>query len=84
MAFTKIKLNCDLKSYKAGTILTVDFNTDFYWRRRLRDAEYDNCISIIKTDGTETKFVTKPANTDKIESDKSEKIQSKTILKLKK
>lgn len=49
----KIRINKPLKNYKAGTIIKVDAGKDHlpidsYWRNRLKDAEIDNCILIIK------------------------------------
>lgn len=51
-----ILLNIDLKGHKKGDIITIstmfdedkmeDIPTDIYWRRRLKDAEVDNCVSI--------------------------------------
>lgn len=49
----KIKLNLALKNFPAGKemFLAVDKKgvpTDSYWARRLKDAELDNCIEIIR------------------------------------
>jgi len=43
----KIKLNADLRGYKAGAILNSNPENDLYWRRRIRDAKYDNCLEIL-------------------------------------
>jgi hypothetical protein len=49
----KIKINKPLINYKIGQI--IDIKTDnskiplsLYWRRRLKDAEIDNCIEIVE------------------------------------
>lgn len=47
----KIKLNHDLKGFKAGAVIEIQCNkngvpVDIYWRRRLQDSKFDNCIEI--------------------------------------
>jgi len=72
----KIKLNSDLRGYKAGTILTINPEHDLYWRRRIGDAEYDNCLEIL------TKKTEKAEKTEIIENtDKIEKIKQKQEIK---
>lgn len=49
----KLKINKPLRNYRANTIITIkiisdDLPKDVYWRNRLKDAEFDNCVSIIK------------------------------------
>jgi len=51
----KIKLNKDLYGFKKDAIIDlpcddegVPFNT--FWRRRLLDADYDNCVEVIKNE----------------------------------
>ena len=48
----KLKLNCDLNGHKKGTIIKVNDNNgiplDSFWRRRLKDAEIDNCVEIVE------------------------------------
>jgi len=52
----QIVINCSagLRGYKQGKKVNIQFykNTkipvDVYWRRRLKDAEKDNCIKIIE------------------------------------
>lgn len=53
----KLKLNAPLRGNPAGT--TVNIRTDKkgvphdpYWRRRLKDAEKDNCVQIVKEANT--------------------------------
>jgi hypothetical protein len=51
----QLKLNADLGGKKKGAIVTVEIDsnkviTDQYWRRRLEDAELDNCIEIVKNE----------------------------------
>lgn len=53
-----LKLNADLKGKKAGSIVTVEIDRDKviidpYWRRRLKDAEIDNCVEIVKIENKE-------------------------------
>jgi hypothetical protein len=65
---TKIKLNVDFKGFKAGQIISVDFDKDIFWRKRLKDSKIDNCIEIYEKPKIENK---------KIEEDLQEK-QTKT------
>jgi len=50
----KFKLSASIGGYKAGQIITLSCDRkskspkDRYWRRRLRDAEVDNCIARYK------------------------------------
>lgn len=57
----KIKLNVSMNGYKKGeeiTIKDVDgIPSDPFWRRRLEDAEIDNCIKIVQTKSKSTKGV---------------------------
>ena len=53
MKKVKIKINKPLKNYKVGDIINIEVDansipTDIYWRRRLKDAEIDNCIEFFK------------------------------------
>lgn len=52
----KIKLNCDLKHYKKGDVISINPH-DIYWRNRLRDAKQDNCIEIIHEKPQEKKTI---------------------------
>jgi len=50
--YIKIKLNEDLRGYKKGSVIKIkvsDNNVpkDIYWRRRLEDSMFDNCIEIV-------------------------------------
>lgn len=47
----KIKLNHDLRNFKAGTVINIQVDDhgvpkDKYWRRRMQDAKTDNCIEV--------------------------------------
>jgi len=48
----KIKILKALKDHKAGDIIEVSDKAgtplDKYWRRRLKDAERDHCVEVIK------------------------------------
>jgi len=53
MAKVKLKLNTPLRGHKAGNIVTVKADDngnvlDSYWRRRLKDAETDGCVEVVK------------------------------------
>lgn len=56
----KIKLNAPFQGHKIGSIIHIADKNDIpirpYWRRRLHEAESDNCIEIIKE--SESKAVT--------------------------
>lgn len=49
----KIRLNAPLKQYPSGHVLSIDTDKDGvplsrYWRDRLKDAQEDGCIELIK------------------------------------
>lgn len=49
----KIKVNKQFGDHKPGTIIDVDCDENeiplnHIWRRRLKDAEIDNCCEIVK------------------------------------
>lgn len=49
----RLKLNADLRGYTAGMIIKIQTDKsgvplDRYWRDRLKDAESDNCVELIK------------------------------------
>lgn len=53
-----LKLNTSLKDKKVGSIVTVEVDRDKviidpYWRRRLKDAEIDNCVEVVKKENKE-------------------------------
>jgi hypothetical protein len=71
----KIKINKPLKNYKVDTVITVKAGKDHlpidpYWRNRLKDAEIDNCISIVKksvqNESKKTKIQDKQKNKPKL------------------
>jgi len=43
----KVKINKKLKNYAIGQIININ-PSEQYWANRLKDAEIDNCIEIIK------------------------------------
>jgi hypothetical protein len=48
----KIKLNQDLNGHKKNSVLELSCDDDgipynSFWRRRLIDADYDNCVEIL-------------------------------------
>lgn len=54
MKTIKLKINKDIPGYSAGRTIDVqtdDHGTPFikFWRDRLRDAEHDSCVEIVKT-----------------------------------
>lgn len=61
----KLKLNRNLALYKAGDIVEVEsvggVPVNGYWRRRLKDSQFDNCVEIIE----EKKVVRKKIAKDK-------------------
>lgn len=48
----KIKLNQNLRGLKVGKEININdvdgVPTDAFWRARLKDAERDNCITVVK------------------------------------
>lgn len=49
----KLKLNSAMKGYEAGRTITVQADSsglplDKFWRRRLRDAQTDNCVEVVE------------------------------------
>lgn len=49
----KIKLNIPLAGYQKGQTISIDADSkgtpiDKFWRRRLKDAEIDNCVEVVK------------------------------------
>jgi len=64
----RIKINKPLPGYEVGRIIEVASDNegtplDFYWRRRLKDAESDGCCEIVKPVSTKSVF-TKPDKTE--------------------
>jgi len=52
MSRMKLKLNRDLNGFKAGHILQLSCDKDGiplnpFWRRRLFDADVDNCVEVL-------------------------------------
>ena len=49
----KIKLNVDLGGFVAGQEIKLDaingIPKDLFWRARIKDADRDNCIKILKS-----------------------------------
>ncbi len=53
MKAIKLKLNQPMLGYAAGREVTIQTDKDGvplekFWRRRLKDAEIDNCVEVIK------------------------------------
>lgn len=49
----KIKLNQPMAGYESGREVTIQTDRsgvplEQFWRRRLRDAETDNCVEVVK------------------------------------
>lgn len=48
----KLKLNRNLALYEAGDIVEVEavdgVPVNGYWRKRLKDSQFDNCVEIIE------------------------------------
>jgi hypothetical protein len=54
MKTIKVKLNVRLGGYEEGAIVTLQTDgagvpIEKFWRRRLRDAETDNCMEAVKS-----------------------------------
>ena len=52
----KLKLNAPLRGLGAGSVTSIKTDDngiplDRYWRNRLKDAEIDNCVEIIRKSG---------------------------------
>ena len=59
----KLRINTDsLPSYKAGDTIKVETKggviKDKYWRNRLSDAKFDNCVSIVDNEKTKNIQIT--------------------------
>jgi hypothetical protein len=68
----KIKVNKPLLNHRVGEIVDIEVNqhdvpTSIYWRRRLRDAQIDRCIEIVRDE---------PAAKESKSEKKRKKIQS--------
>ncbi len=53
MKHLKVKINGTIVGYSVGQVISIvadDNETPFdeFWRRRLKDAEIDNCCEIVK------------------------------------
>jgi hypothetical protein len=72
----QIKINKPLKNYKANTVISIaagknKLPIEPYWRNRLKDAEIDNCISIVKkTTQDEVKKLKMPEKQESKQQDK--------------
>lgn len=49
----KLKLNEAMQGYEAGRVITVQADSnglplEKFWRRRLKDAQTDKCVEIVK------------------------------------
>lgn len=59
MANLKLKINTPMAGHKAGEIVTISVGKhgrpkDIFWRRRLRDAESDNCVEEVVVEQKKT------------------------------
>ncbi len=54
MKHMKLKVLKDIPGYKAGNTVDVETNGGIpvvkFWRERMRDADIDNCVEIVKTE----------------------------------
>jgi len=53
MKAIKLKLNQPMSGYEAGREITIQTDKDGvplekFWRRRLKDADIDNCVEVVK------------------------------------
>lgn len=60
----RLKLNIAFRGYPVGTVISVEVNSggmpvDPFWRRRVTDAEIDNCVEFV--DDTKPEKPAKPA-----------------------
>ena len=49
----KVKLNMPMQGYEAGREVTIECDRsgvplEKFWRRRLKDAQIDNCLEVVK------------------------------------
>lgn len=63
----KIKINKAFSNFEKGQVLEVDafddgVPTDIFWRRRLNDAERDECCEVVSSGKTEKASRDKPAS----------------------
>ena len=57
----KIQLNKSLRGYLKGKIICFDdVHLDKYWVKRIKDSEYDNCVSIISESDKKSPSPVKP------------------------
>lgn len=47
-----LRINADFMKYRKGAVISVKVDDgipiDSFWRRRLKDAEFDNCVEFVK------------------------------------
>ena len=53
MKIMKLKLNTPLDGYQAGQTVAVQTDRanvplERFWRRRIKDAEIDNCVEVVR------------------------------------
>lgn len=53
MKTIELKLNQPMRGYGAGRIVTIQTDVnglplEKFWRRRLKDAEIDNCVAVVE------------------------------------
>ena len=59
----KLKLNKNLALYEAGDVVDVEavdgVPINSYWRKRLKDSQFDNCVEVIEEKKVVRKKITK-------------------------
>ena len=45
----KIMIQKDFDGFVAGSIKEINISKSMYWRNRLKDAEIDGCVKIVKS-----------------------------------
>ncbi len=68
MYHTFLKINSEGLGYPIGTELEIASDKSGmpiskFWRRRLKDSEVDNCITVVKKNSSEIEEISEPVNT---------------------
>lgn len=80
MEIRKIRINADLRNHKKGEIIEVEecrtpHKEYIYWKRRLKEAEIDNCCEIYNDTKVKGNQITQKCDTIKEENKKQENRQ---------
>jgi hypothetical protein len=71
----KLKLNIDLKGHKKGDVVRIkDIDgvpVEPYWRKRLKDAQIDNCVELYTEEKTTSKTKVKSKSKGDLKDDNS-------------